>query len=282
MLVVLVVILLLSGLVESILLPSRLKEPSTYRAARLILDGIRETELGQGAHLGTTKGAANDMYVSLSGGQVKSYRTNLFKHLRSSSGVSEAAWMSCMNPDELENICADSKSGQAFWKSKDGVLVLKTIKGYECRNLREVLDNLASHMDIPSDHSCISGVLGLFRVKLSNGEKIYLMASRNVYPTSQLYNTLKFDLKGSTVGRKKSAHSMVLKDLDLINSNTRLHFGEQKDLILRTLKRDVDFLCRCGFMDYSLLVNVEYVPASFLRRLKAKVFNPTTGAFRIK
>lgn len=282
MLVCLFAILLFNGFSASILLPSRLKEPSSHSAARLILDGIRETEQGHGAHFGTTKGAANDIYVSLSGGEVKSYRPSVFKHVRASSGVSEASWISCMNPDELETISSDSKSGQSFWKSKDGVIVLKTIKGYECRNLREVVDNLASHMDIPSDHSCISGVLGLFRVKLQNGQKIYLMASRNVYPTSQMYNTLKFDLKGSTVGRRKSAHSMVLKDLDLINSNARLHFGDKKDLVLRTLKRDVDFLCRCGFMDYSLLVNVEYVPASFLRRLTAKVFNPTTGAFRIK
>ena len=145
-----------------------------------------------------------------------------------------------------------------------------------------MVDNLANHMDIPTDHSCISSVLGLFRVKLKSGRKIYLMASRNVYPTSQLYNTLRFDLKGSTVGRKKSSYSTVLKDLDLLNSNTRLHFGDKKELVLRTLKRDVDFLNRCGFMDYSLLVNVEYVPASFVRRLKARVFNPTTGAFRVK
>jgi hypothetical protein len=276
------IVFLLFNSVWSIFLPGRLKEPNTHRAARLILDGIRESETGSGAHFGTTKGAANDVYVSLNGGQVKSYRPVVFKHMRSSAGVSESSWLSCMNPDELENICADSKSGQAFWKSKDGVLVLKTIKGYECRNLREVVDNLANHLDVPADHSCISSVLGLFRVKFKNGRKIYLMASRNVYPTTQLYNTLKFDLKGSTVGRKKSASSSVLKDLDLLRSHTRFQFGDKKDLVLRTLQRDVNFLSRCGFMDYSLLVNVEYVPASFLRKLKARLFNPTTGAFREK
>lgn len=282
MLGLLLIILTLFYFAGSSILPIRFREPNTHLATRLILDGIRESELGQGAHFGTTKSTINDIYVALNGGQVKCYRPAVFKHLRNSACVSDKSWLSCMNPEGLENISADSKSGQCFWKSKDGVLVLKTIKGYECRNLREIVDNLAVHMDVPNNHSCISSVLGLFRVKFKDGRKVYLMASRNVYPTTQLYNTLKFDLKGSTVGRRKSASSTVLKDLDLLASDTRLNFGDKKALVLQTLQRDVAFLNRCGFMDYSLLVNVEYVPVSFLRKLTAKMFNPTTGAFRVK
>lgn len=256
--------------------------PSPSTAARLIVEAIRESESGTGVHFGRTAATEDDLYVSLHGGNVKTYEPRLFKRMRSTAGVTEAAWLSCMNPDQLEMISADSKSGQAFWKSKDGVVVLKTIKAYECRNLRSILDNLANHLDAPTEHSCITGILGAFRVTLPNGRKTYFMACRNVYPAVQWYKSIQYDLKGSTVGRLKSPRSSVYKDLDLIRSNQKLRLGQMKSLVLSTLHRDARFLSKCGFMDYSLLVNVEMVPASFLRKLTTRILNPTTGAFRVK
>lgn len=187
-----------------------------------------------------------------------------------------------MNPEQLETISADSKSMQAFWRSKDGIVILKSIKHYECKNLLGALDNLANHLDVPTDHSCISGVLGAFRVRLSNGKKVYFMACRNVYPAVQWYDSMKYDLKGSTVGRLKSSRSSVLKDVDLLRSGRKLGLGSMKPLVLRTLERDARFLSKCGFMDYSLLVNVELVPPSFIRKLTTRIINPTTGAFRVR
>ena len=257
-------------------------EASSFRAARLIVDAIKETETGTGSHFGSTPSTAYDLYVALKGGQVKTYEPNLFRRIRNNAGVSESAWLSCMNPDQLENVCADSKSGQTFWRSKDGTTILKTIKHYECKNLRDMLDNLANHLDVPFEHSCITGVLGAFRVKLANGKKLYFMASRNVYPTIQWYNNEKYDLKGSTVGRLKSPRSEVYKDLDLIRSNKRLQLGAMKPVVLRTLQRDAHFLSKCGFMDYSLLVDVEHVPAGILSKLTSRILNPTTGMFRVK
>jgi hypothetical protein len=277
---IILLLLLASRLVEPSLLSSG--EPASYKAARLIVNAIVESETGTGSYFGSTLGTEDDLYVKLKGGQVKTYEPKLFRRMRSNAGVSEAAWLAAMNPDGLENLSADSKSGQAFWRSKDGVIILKSIKHYECKNLRSVLDNLADHLDVPFDHSCITGVLGAFRVKLNNGKKVYLMASKNVYPAVQWYNSKKYDLKGSTVGRLKSPRSSVYKDLDLIQSNQRLELGEMKSVVLRVLERDAHFLSKCGFMDYSLLVDVEHVPTGFLRKLTAKILNPTTGAFRVK
>lgn len=247
-----------------------------------MVEGIVESEHGNGGYFGTSRATADDLYINLKGGQLKTYRPSIFRSLRYSAGVSESSWQSCMQTEELEMISADSKSGQAFWRSKDGTLVLKTIKAYECKNIREIIEKLAVHMDIRVDHSCISAVLGVFRVKLKSGKKVYFMACKNVYPTTAWYNTKKFDLKGSTVGRLKSSKSVVLKDLDLLRSNTRLHLGDMKGVVLSTLHRDVRFLSSCGFMDYSLLVDVEYVPVGFLRKLTSKIINPTTGAFRVR
>lgn len=275
------IFLLCAGLVYgSVFSPA--SEASSFRAARLIVDAIKESESGTGAHFGSTPSTAYDLYVALKGGQVKTYEPSLFRRIRSNAGVSETAWLSCMNPDQLETVCADSKSGQSFWRSKDGTTILKTIKHYECKNLRDMLDNLANHLDVPFEHSCITGVLGAFRVKLANGKKLYFMAARNVYPTIQWYKNEKYDLKGSTVGRLKSPRSEVMKDLDLIRSGTRLQLGGMKAVVLRTLERDAHFLSKCGFMDYSLLVDVEHVPVGFLSKVTSRILNPTSGMFRVK
>jgi hypothetical protein len=251
------------------------------QAAKLISDSLQAAEKSQGLQYGKTKGSAQDTYSSTLGGQVKTYRPDVFKFLRHCSGVSDSSWLACMNAANLVQLNADSKSGQAFWRSQDGVLVLKTIKPYECRNLREVLEKLSCHVSMENEHSCIGGVLGLFRVRLSNGKKFYVMASKNVYPSSfwPQSESRKYDLKGSTVGRKKSISSNVYKDLDLLADNRYLMLGNLKPVVLHSLQRDAQFLSSCGFMDYSLLVDVEYVPVGFLRKAVAKLWNPFTGIF---
>ena len=64
-------------------------------------------------------------------------------------------------PFLLNNIIKlkDSKSGQRFWISSDGLFVLKTLKHYECKNLRGILDHYYHHMTT-NEKSCIASVLG--------------------------------------------------------------------------------------------------------------------------
>lgn len=143
-------------------------------------------------------------------------------------------------------VSSDSKSGQTFWRSSDGTLVVKTIKGYECRTMRKILATYANH--VTGNLSCLSGVLGLYRVRM-RGKRTYFLVTRCVFSkvatpatVSRRYYSgssstddgyfvdrnnnegsgLRYDLKGSTYGRQKSATSSVLKDLDLIHSSTGL------------------------------------------------------------
>lgn len=142
-------------------------------------------------------------------------------------------------------VSSDSKSGQTFWRSSDGTLVVKTIKGYECQTMRKLLVSYANH--VTGNLSCLSGVLGLYRVHMK-GKKTYFLITRCVFskvampammprryyadlaPTdgafidrsSQEGSGLRYDLKGSTYGRQKSVSSSVLKDLDLMYSTSGL------------------------------------------------------------
>ena len=238
-------------------------------------------------------------------GFVKVYRPVLFQKIRKFIGIPEETYLKCLDFENVGMNCltdSDSKSGQTFWISKDEKIVLKTIKKYECKNLYNILTEYSQHIEECSGRSCISAVLGLYRVVLKNGGKRYFMVSRNVYPVNERFNEnqnnvinnhendenfrnniiqnngidienenmnsnpnkilmKKFDLKGSTIGRKASSTSTVMKDLNLISSGNIFPLGETvRKIFLRTLEKDVLFFRKHFFMDYSLLVAVEDTP----------------------
>lgn len=77
-----------------------------------------------------------------------------------------------------------------------------------------------------------------------------------------MYVERRFDLKGSSLNRlvaasnqRKSLKELVLKDLDFKDYEQTIKAGSTKlSEISQTLEFDSNFLCGCGFMDYSLLV----------------------------
>lgn len=226
------------------------------------------------------------VYSYFPNGDIKTYRPILFRNIRrlisntdTTTGTNtiskynefdEKIYMQCLHYDNLQCLSSDSKSGQAFWVSKDGSIVLKTIKHYEMKNIVNILTEFHDHLISSKDigyPSTIASILGLYRVTTKSGKKKYFMACRNVYPNQNICIPIqqskqktikilkKYDLKGSTIGRRASLSSSVKKDLDLIDSGNFLSLGEKaKEIIVASLMRDTEFLSRHSFMDYSLLV----------------------------
>jgi len=109
--------------------------------------------------------------------------------LRYGAGFRESEYNICIQAENLVCINSDSKSGQVFWKSKDGSIVLKTIvsiklflmtwyttlilfliflgltikKQYECRTLRHLLSQYYQH--VLSEPSCIAFILNFINPK---------------------------------------------------------------------------------------------------------------------
>jgi hypothetical protein len=221
------------------------KESSSQKAAKLLLEGVLKTSEPGDNIFETSLMDPACRYSKCEQGQLKSYRPVLFQKLRGASGVPEDFYAKSLDIDNLSCLSSDSKSGQAFWVSNDGAIVVKTIKRYECHNLCRILDSYARHM--LSGTSCISSILGLYRVKTKSGICRYFLVNKNVYPASigSGHVLKRFDLKGSTVGRKAAASSPVQKDLDLIASGQSLPLGpDARSLVLKTLERDAVFLRR--------------------------------------
>ena len=263
---------------------SAAEEPVAVRAARALVNVDTTLQIGGDCKFvvnpGDNKYTLNmntdpgSIKIALPGdrSQLKVYRPAVFNNLRRHAGISDLLYTKSLNFENLVCLSSDSKSGQAFWKSNDDSLVVKTLKHYEAINLLRVLDKYAAHT--LGDISCIASVVGLYRVKLRNGAKKYFIVCKNVYPRNTWHVVGRFDLKGSTVGRLASPTSTVKKDLDLMASSTKLSLGPARDTVLHALQRDVNFLRCQRFMDYSMLVAVEKYPASHFRRFLDRLARP--------
>jgi hypothetical protein len=292
------------------------EEPHSHRCARLLINvestlGIGEKQATSFAHknIGAStpfprnpelypgEGTNPDDYVDVSKtdpdslkvvnpslGELKVYRPAVFNSIRRHAGVPDELYIQCLRMENLNCLNSDSKSGQAFWKSADDTVVLKTLKHYEVKNLRRVLDNYAAHT--LTDYSSIASVLGLYRVRTRTklwgtfplNEYKYFIATKNVYPRNSWHIVGKYDLKGSTVGRRAGPGSTVMKDLNLLESNTKLGLGPARPVVLHALQRDVNFLKRHRLMDYSLLIAVERNPTSHLKRFIGRITKPLSVA----
>ena len=131
--------------------------------------------------------------------------------------------------------------------------------------LLSIMPAISSHFKRNPD-SLLAKILGAFTVKTNSTDAVHLMLMEN---TLQLKNPdgLKyiFDLKGSLVDRKvkgKITSSTTLKDVNFLIAAAKnpdfINLDESDRIkLLRTLKRDADFLSSQGLMDYSLLLGIE-------------------------
>lgn len=187
--------------------------------------------------------------------QYKHYQPSSFRKLRQLSGFSEEQYEQILQYAEFHEISSDSKSGQTFLRSGDGKLIIKTIKKNECQTMCSIVGHLIHHIQ-ESPRTCLNNVLGLYRVKDGNSIS-YLLVCRNIFnpcfPINDSSPPKLFDLKGSLVGRFRKGNSIVLKDLDLIQSPVSFDIAETS-VLLEALSRDIEFLIKFGLIDYSLLI----------------------------
>ena len=187
----------------------------------------------------------------------KSFKVNFqtFRHsfmLEDMSGID--------NSGILEKF-TEGKSGSFFYFTQDRRYIIKTVSAGEEKFLRKFVRQYYRHMK-DNPESLIVRFYGLYQVQLAWEQKyISVVVMENIfYSIQQLKIHEKYDLKGSTVGRrvlkggKSATSSTTLKDLDL---QRKVYIGaENKALFMEQLKKDVRFLASHHIMDYSLLLGI--------------------------
>lgn len=152
----------------------------------------------------------------------KDYMPNVFRAVRSISNIEEADYMMSLAGDfNYIEFIANSKSGQFFFYSHDGQYMIKTQSKEESKLLRRIMPQYVKHLTDNPD-SLLVRFYGMHRVKMKSLQsKTYFVIMSSVFDTPKEIH-IKYDLKGSTVGRLTSPESCkegaVQKDINLIQS----------------------------------------------------------------
>jgi hypothetical protein len=255
--------------------------------------------------------------------RIGAYAPEAFAALRQSFGVDERLYHNVLlQSGPFVSFTANSKgsarSGGVFFFTANGAFLIKSVKPAEATVLLDTLlpryarymmmsnASSSSNSSPPHDHhhpngrsSLLNRICGLYRVEMmpqpSNSQKdgnknktqVYNFVVMNSVFPAHVRMDERYDLKGSTRGRRSSLSESVRKDLDLIAplsppllSNTRSnniddtandnddavddndeslrrHGGgglmvgaRAKRDLLEQLRRDVDLLRSCSLIDY--------------------------------
>lgn len=228
---------------------------------------------------------ASDRSASWTDCQFTDFRPLAFYRIRQFFGIDEEAYLgslaSCTTPKVSEGA-----SGSFMFYSRDRSYIVKSLSSHESSFLHSFLDAYVAHLtSYPT--TFLTRFLGSYCIVLY-GKKAHFVVMENVFDIQHGISIhQRYDIKGSWIDRnaqkarrgseatcrhcnltfrcgvgrsvcpnRAGSHepNVVLKDMDL---TTKLRFGkvEGKKLV-HQLKRDSDFLCDQGIMDYSLLLGV--------------------------
>lgn len=158
---------------------------------------------------------------------------------------------------------SEGKSGSIFFFTHDKKFIIKTISEGE---LTALINNLLKpYYDLiaTKNTTYLTRLYGAYTLKLGRSE-INLVLMENLAPFSSDAFLFKYDLKGSTVGRKTknifSNLKSTLKDLDYLaisnlEKRTKVMLTEQAVKTIKyEIKDDLNLLKEARLMDYSLFV----------------------------
>jgi 1-phosphatidylinositol-4-phosphate 5-kinase len=196
--------------------------------------------------------------------QFKIYAPNAFRYFRRLFGIKEEDFLASIGEPAMSALISMSNpgaSGSLFWRTHDDEFIIKTVQKDEAKFLRDLLPGYYMNLN-QNPRSLMPKFYGLYLLKTSNHKNIRLMVMNNLIPTSVPVH-LKYDLKGSSLGRHASERELakscpVLKDNDWRRQMPEGIYLDHDiyDALLRTMQRDCRVLASFKIMDYSLLLAI--------------------------
>ena len=188
----------------------------------------------------------------------------VFSKIRYMDGMSNATYAeSIAKGFKGKATVGEGKSGQLFLLTKDGQIILKTLKQSELPFLLSILPNYVSHLETEPETLLVK-FYGVYTVTLGKFKR-HLIAMPNVLKSDLSIDEV-YDLKGSTRNREVTQEEIdagvsTLKDLNFDNRCRELGEGIMLDdamtkKFLCQLDADLILLRRLDIMDYSLLLGI--------------------------
>ena len=156
----------------------------------------------------------------------------------------------------ISQALASGKSRSWFFCSEDGTLLVKTCNVAEKRTLLKMLPEYTEYVRENSTVSMLPQFYGLYTIQF-NGTRPLSFIVMNYWFASTKIIQKRFDLKGSTFGRRASARELakgsacIYKDNDFREEDA-VHTRHSQN-ICDVLKKDSEFLAKRNLIDYSLV-----------------------------
>ncbi|GAX12037.1 1-phosphatidylinositol-4-phosphate 5-kinase [Fistulifera solaris] len=220
--------------------------------------------------------------------QIRAYAANEFAQLRTLFGISEPGFRKSLLDGSFVSFESNSKGaarvGGIFFFSPDGGYLIKSIKADEVPTLLQMLPKYTEFMKQYGRTTLLTRFCGMYDICIE-GTHHTLVIMNAVFP-SQASIKERYDLKGSTVGRKVSEEErrrpdVVLKDINFLEQKDISIRFETRKALLDQLRQDVSLLQNCSVIDYSLLVGIEPVTrkkhSQFGSRIKRAFLSAVQG-----
>ncbi|XP_031177938.1 phosphatidylinositol 5-phosphate 4-kinase type-2 gamma-like isoform X1 [Sander lucioperca] len=192
----------------------------------------------------------------------KDYCPQVFRNLREHFGIEDQDYqVSLARSPPLKD--EEGQRGKLMLTSYDRTLVVKEISSEEVEEVHDILSEYHQHIVTCHGSTLLPQFLAMYRVSVES-EDTYLLVMRNMF-SHRLHVHRKYDLKGSLVSREASFKEKVkelptYKDVDFRNNMQKVYVSDEaKEKIVEKLNRDIEFLVRMRFMDYSLLLGIHDV-----------------------
>merc|ERR1719239_435625 len=190
----------------------------------------------------------------------RAYAPVAFRHFREHFGISSAKFTTSLCNKSLREVGNPGASGDHLYLTSDGEFFLKTVSSKEAEFLQKILPGLYKNLQ-RNPKTLLTKYYGMFAYQ-AGLKKIRLVVIENLFPSGVKMH-LKFDLKGSTHGRKASKKEMAkksptFKDLDFLHRVPEGFYidSETYTALMSTIERDCNLLESNNNMDYSLLLGV--------------------------
>merc|ERR1719234_1099130 len=207
-----------------------------------------------------SEGGNNTLPHSFPDFTFRTYAPVAFRHFRDHFGISSDKFTTSLCNESLRELGNPGASGEHLYLTSDDKFFLKTVSSKEAEFLQKILPGLYKNLQ-QNPHTLLTKYYGMFAYQAGQ-KKIRLVVMKNLFPSGVKMH-LKFDLKGSTHGRKASAKerakkSPTFKDLDFLDMVPEGFQIEPETYtaLMSTIERDCSLLESNNNMDYSLLLGV--------------------------
>ena len=156
---------------------------------------------------------------------------------------------------------ASGKSSSWFFCSKDSRFLVKTCTLKERDVLLDILGEYSRHAETYRGTSLLPQYYGLYTIEVGSKSAHFIIM--NYWFATMHEITTRFDLKGSTKGRRASkkekakGDAAVLKDLDFLESSVRVE-NPMAEEVKAAIATDVAFMERNRLIDYSMMVGLHF------------------------